>query len=249
MDAWLGKCTDIPPCYMQGKREPTPSHWAQCLRVTKNFAEGNTLCWPPSNSVMRAFVLSCLSCSTHCDPMDCSPPGSSVHGMDSPGKNIGVGCHSLLQRIFPNQESNPFLLCLLHWQVGSLPLSSPGKANSIIFIHNYLSSSCSPQCQDTMVNEMDEVLTLRELTVHSGRKTKEKWEDHGWWGRPWRSAVLWDGMSAGMGQGSEEHPAETWELKGEGSRPCLRVMLTSHRLWNWGLGSSVWVHCPSRGWV
>ena len=25
-----------------------------------------------------------------CDPMDCSPPGSSVHG-DSPGKNTGVG--------------------------------------------------------------------------------------------------------------------------------------------------------------
>ena len=31
-----------------------------------------------------------------CDPTDCSPPGSSVHG-DSPGKNTGVGCHFLLQ--------------------------------------------------------------------------------------------------------------------------------------------------------
>ena len=28
--------------------------------------------------------------------MDCSPPGSSVHG-DSPGKNNGVGCHALLK--------------------------------------------------------------------------------------------------------------------------------------------------------
>ena len=36
------------------------------------------------------------SCQTLCNPMDCSPPGSSVHG-DSPGKNTGVGCHSLLQ--------------------------------------------------------------------------------------------------------------------------------------------------------
>ena len=26
-----------------------------------------------------------------CDPMDCSPPGGSVHGV-SPGKNTGVGC-------------------------------------------------------------------------------------------------------------------------------------------------------------
>ena len=31
-----------------------------------------------------------------CDPMDCSPPGSSVHG-DSPGKNTRVGCHALFQ--------------------------------------------------------------------------------------------------------------------------------------------------------
>ena len=44
-----------------------------------------------------------------CDPVDCSPPGSSVHG-DSPGKNTGVGCHGLLQDIFPTQVSNPDLL-------------------------------------------------------------------------------------------------------------------------------------------
>ena len=43
------------------------------------------------------------------NPMDCSPPGSSVHG-NSPGKNIGVGCHSLLQGIFPIQGSNLGLL-------------------------------------------------------------------------------------------------------------------------------------------
>ena len=39
----------------------------------------------------------------------CSPPGSSVLG-DSPGYNTGVGCHSLLQGIFPIQGSNPVLL-------------------------------------------------------------------------------------------------------------------------------------------
>ena len=41
-----------------------------------------------------------------CDPMDSSPPGTSLHG-DSPGKNIGVGCHSLLLGIFPTQGLNP----------------------------------------------------------------------------------------------------------------------------------------------
>ena len=52
-------------------------------------------------------------CLILCDPMDCSLPGSSVNG-DSPGKNTGVGCHALLQRIFPTQVPNPRLLCLLH---------------------------------------------------------------------------------------------------------------------------------------
>ena len=45
-----------------------------------------------------------------CDPMDCSPPDSSVHE-DSLGKNTGVNFHALLQGIFPAQESNPGLLC------------------------------------------------------------------------------------------------------------------------------------------
>ena len=44
------------------------------------------------------------SCPTLFDPMDCSLPGSSVLG-DSPGKNTGVGCHFLLQGIFPGNES------------------------------------------------------------------------------------------------------------------------------------------------
>ena len=48
-------------------------------------------------------------CPTLCDPLDCSPPDSSVHG-DSPGKNTGVDCHVLLQGIFPTQGSNPGLL-------------------------------------------------------------------------------------------------------------------------------------------
>ena len=44
-------------------------------------------------------------CPTLCDPMDCSLPGSSVHG-DSLGKNTGVGFPTLCHRIFPTQGSN-----------------------------------------------------------------------------------------------------------------------------------------------
>jgi len=55
------------------------------------------------------FVLCCawsLSCvRLFATPLDCNPPGSSVHG-GSPGKSTGVDCHALLQRIFPTQGSN-----------------------------------------------------------------------------------------------------------------------------------------------
>ena len=49
------------------------------------------------------------SCPTLCNSMDCCLPGSSVYG-DSPGKNTGMDCHSLLQGIFPIQVLNPGLL-------------------------------------------------------------------------------------------------------------------------------------------
>ena len=54
-------------------------------------------------------VLVAESCLTLYNLMDCSPPGSSAHGT-SPGKNTGVGSHSLLQGIFPTQGSNQELL-------------------------------------------------------------------------------------------------------------------------------------------
>ena len=69
---------------------------------------------------VHVLCLATQSCLTLCDPMDCSPPGSSVHG-DSPGKNTGVGCHALFQGTFQNQGLNPHLLhcrwilyCLSH---------------------------------------------------------------------------------------------------------------------------------------
>ena len=56
--------------------------------------------------------------------MDCSLPGSSVHG-NSLGKNNGVGCHALLQGGDPPnpgiESRSPTL------QVDFLPTESPGK--------------------------------------------------------------------------------------------------------------------------
>ena len=69
-----------------------------------------------------AFACMCAkslqSCPTLCNPVGCSPPGSSAHGIFQARMNTGVHCHTLLQ-IFPAQGSNLYLLHLLHWQAGS----------------------------------------------------------------------------------------------------------------------------------
>ena len=53
-------------------------------------------------------VLVAQSSPTLWDPMDCSP-FRLLCLWDSPGKNTGVGSHSLLQEISPTQRSNPGL--------------------------------------------------------------------------------------------------------------------------------------------
>ena len=67
----------------------------------------------------------------------------------SPGKNTGVGSHSLLQGIFLSQGSNLHLLC---WQADSLPSELPGKTEvnkssnrNLSFPHSSVSkeSSCN----------------------------------------------------------------------------------------------------------
>ena len=52
-----------------------------------------------SNGILKKSKTSVVSL---CNPIDYNPPGSSVYG-DSPGKNTEVGCHALLQGIFPTQ--------------------------------------------------------------------------------------------------------------------------------------------------
>ena len=84
--------------------------------------------------VLACAVL-CLvaqSCWTFSEPMDCSPPGSSVPG-DSPGKNTGVGSLSLLQGNFPTQELNRGLL---HCRRILYQLSYQGSPCLSLYFHN-----------------------------------------------------------------------------------------------------------------
>ena len=61
------------------------------------FIKGQSVYFKKHSCIWRCRRAKSLqSCMTLCDPMDCGPSGSSAHG-DSPGKNIGEGCHALLR--------------------------------------------------------------------------------------------------------------------------------------------------------
>jgi len=79
---------------------------------------------------MRVCMLSFAQlCPILCNPLDCGLPGPSLHGILY--KNTGVGCHFLLQGIFPTQGSNLSLPRLLHRQADSLPLRHLGSSHGV----------------------------------------------------------------------------------------------------------------------
>ena len=76
---------------------------------------------------MYVCAMSLQSCLTLCNPMDCSLPGSSVHGI-SQARILEWVAIPFSGGIFLTRGSN--LLCLLHWVTGSLPLAPPGKPDN-----------------------------------------------------------------------------------------------------------------------
>ena len=88
-------------------------------------------------------------------------PARLLCAWDSPSKNTGVGCHPLLQEIFPTQGSNPCLLCLLHWQTSSLLLVPPGKP---IYACVYIYTCIVTQLCPAVCDPMD--YSLPDSTVH-----------------------------------------------------------------------------------
>ena len=87
------------------------------LSAGSYFQKGNLI-----RSVPQAIKVFCANPWTIA-----TPPPQAFLSMEFSRQDIGVSCYALLQAIFLTQGSNPGLLCLLHWQVGSLPLTPSGK--------------------------------------------------------------------------------------------------------------------------
>ena len=88
------------------------------LELENSLCYSGGPCWLP---VLYVKVLVAHLCLTLCDPMNCSPPGSSVHGF-SQARILAWDAMPYSRGIFPTQGLNPRLLCLLHRQADSLPL-------------------------------------------------------------------------------------------------------------------------------
>ena len=106
----------------------------------------------------QGFVHSCSvaqSCPTLLQPHGLQP-SRFFYAWDFAGKNTGMGCHFLLQRMFLTQGLNPHLL---HWQTGSLPLRHPRNTISRGCVCVLFTQSCPTLC-----NPMD--CSLPGFSVH-----------------------------------------------------------------------------------
>ena len=105
-----------PPCSVH------KTQWTQSTRDT----EGTQECRFLSRGYLLCVVqlLSCVS--LFCDPMDCSQPGSSVH-RGSPVRIVEWVAIFFSRGSFQLRDGTHISLCLLHWQVDSLPLYYPGS--------------------------------------------------------------------------------------------------------------------------
>ena len=88
------------------KKKPTKlkDHKINVLHLRLAGTSSLFLCWWPIVVVFVFWLLSHVQ--LFCNPMDCSPPGSSVHGISQAGI-LELGCHFLLQGIFQTQGLNP----------------------------------------------------------------------------------------------------------------------------------------------
>ena len=165
--------------------------------------------------------------------MDCSQPGSSVHG-DSPGKNTEVGCHVLLQGNFPTQGLNPGLL---HFKKILCYLNHQGSPQMLEWVAYPFSRGSSWPRNQTRVSCMAGGFLTSWATRKALDVKEVDAEDHN------KHGSCPEGCS-------NLKPSQRWKLtySESESHSVVSHSLWSHGLYSPGVGILEWVAFPfSRG--
>ena len=131
------------PLLLSSWKVPLPwCHWCQCAPCS-------------SMAQVQSCAKSIQWCPALCDPMDCMP-ASLLHPRNSPGRNTGVGCPSLLHlgagpHSNPSFAEQPFTLVLLRQGSASAPTAQqgPGAESPDLCLHIHMTFSCVPECVQT----------------------------------------------------------------------------------------------------
>ena len=127
-------CKRVLYCWATGE----DSLWCQLyyLTLSQNLSTLPFLTTYLSSLQTDTSLLGYCCCSvtklfpTLCDPMDCSLPVSSAHGISQSRILVWVAI-SFSRGCIPTQRSNPHLL---HWQADYLPLSPQGSPHSRVLL-------------------------------------------------------------------------------------------------------------------
>ena len=129
--------------------------------------------------------------------------------MEFSRQEFGSGWHFLLQGVFLTQGSNPCLLCLLHWQVDSLPLIHLGSpfVCLVLCIHTHIHTHTLLHMVSRLIAQTVKSLPLVQVTWVQSLGLWDPLEKE--WLLTWR--ILWT-----------EEPDRLWQSMG------------SQRVWhNW----------------
>ena len=150
--AFLGQTIIFPRILRPVIREHTQKH--RCKLPMNSMFKWKRGDFCPVSLNYLVLCLVAQLCLTLCHPMNCKPARLLCNG-DSPRKNTEVGCHALLQGIFPTQRSNPglphcrqILYHLSHQGILTsrllCPWNSPGQ-NTGVGSHSFSRGSSQPR--------------------------------------------------------------------------------------------------------
>ena len=165
--------------YSRGSSWPRDRTWVSCIGFFTTEPSGKPIYkiyGVMQNGKLCVCAKSLQSCLTLCNPMNCSPPGSSVHGI------LQARILEWVAVPFSRESSQSAdwtrVSCLLHWQAGSLVLVPPGKPEYSAIKKNEI-MSCATTWMDLKMIILNKLSQAEKTTIwyhlYVDSKKEYKW--------------------------------------------------------------------------